>query len=71
MIKLILFLFISFFSFPTYAYLDPGITSLVIQSIVAGCAFTIGLTSFYWQKIKSFIVKFYQNYINKKNIKNK
>ena len=57
MIKLIILFFISLFSFPAYAYLDPGMTSLILQSIVGGCAFTIGLVSFYWRKIKSFIFK--------------
>ena len=70
MIKLIIFFFISLFSFPAYAYFDLGITSLIFQSIVGGCAFTIGLVSFFWRKIKSFFFKLYRNYKNKRNTKN-
>ena len=42
---------------PSYAYLDPGTGSIVIQSIVAGAAITLSFLSIYWQKIKSFFEK--------------
>ncbi len=40
-----------------YAYLDPGMGSMIIQGIIATIAAT-GLTiKIYWQKIKDFFIK--------------
>ena len=62
-------LFLSFFYFfifvnPLFAYIDPGIGSLIIQSLIGGFAITIGAISVYWNKFKSLI-----NKIIKKNKK--
>jgi hypothetical protein len=40
-------------SFPTYAYLDPGTGSLILQGVIAGIA-TVGFAAkMYWQRIKT------------------
>jgi len=41
-----------------YAYLDPGIGSLMLQGIIAGIAVITTTIGFYWKKIKSFFAKF-------------
>lgn len=61
--------FLSFFYFvifinPSFAYIDPGIGSLIIQSLVGGFAIAVGAISVYWNKFKSLI-----NKILKKNKK--
>ena len=55
MMKIFLFIFIFSLSFNAYAYIDPGIGSLLLQSIVAGFAITIGTISLYWDKCKNLI----------------
>ena len=56
--KLIFFsIFIFMFSKNAYAYLDPGMGSIILQGIIATIAAT-GLTiKIYWQKIKDFFSK--------------
>ena len=55
-----LFILLTFaltFSTNAYAYLDPGMGSIILQGIIAtiaGTSLTIGI---YWQKIKNFIKK--------------
>ena len=66
---LIYCLIILLFSRPAYAYLDPGLGSLILQSVIGGVAIVVGYISFFWHKIKSFILKlrrdFKSKYINK------
>ncbi len=38
----------------TYAYLDPGTGSMIIQGIVGGIAALMATGAIYWQRIKSF-----------------
>ena len=39
---------------PTYAYLDPGTGSIILQGVIAAIA-TVGFTAkIYWQRIKAF-----------------
>ena len=57
------------FSFPAYAYIDPGLGSIILQSVVGGFAVAIGFISLYWQKFKSFISKFQKDHKDKKNHK--
>jgi hypothetical protein len=40
-----------------YAYLDPGMGSIILQGIVAAIAATSVTIKIYWQKIKSFFKK--------------
>ena len=43
------------FSTPSYAYLDPGTGSIILQSILAGIAVAMGMLRLYWHRLKSFI----------------
>ena len=40
-----------------FAYIDPGIGSLLLQSLLAIFATISGFCLFYWQKIKNFFKK--------------
>ena len=66
--KFFICLIILFFSKVAYAYIDPGIGSLIIQSTVAGLAMSIRIISIYWNKSKNFIKKIYK-YLFEKNQK--
>jgi hypothetical protein len=65
--KKILFLtaFLMLISNNSYAYLDPGTGSLIIQSLLALIAMIGAYLSIYWRKFKSLFKK------NKDNKKNK
>ena len=52
----ILILFLIFNS-KAYAYIDPGIGSIMLQAIIGGIAATIFTIKIYWQKIKDFFKK--------------
>lgn len=39
---------------PSYAYLDPGTGSIILQSILAGVAVAIGVLRLYWYRLKAF-----------------
>ena len=56
--KLFLIIFsILIFSKNAYAYLDPGLGSIIIQGIIASVAATSLTIKIYWQKIKDFFQK--------------
>ena len=55
--KIFFYLSILFISTPAYAYLDPGLGSLILQSLIGGIAVAFGFISFYWKKFKSFFTK--------------
>ena len=40
---------------PSYAYLDPGTGSIILQSILAGIAVAAGFLRLYWHRFKSFL----------------
>lgn len=40
----------------SYAYLDPGTASIVVQSIVAAVAASAATAGIYWQRLKSLFV---------------
>jgi hypothetical protein len=40
---------------PSYAYLDPGTGSIILQSLLAGIAVTIGVLRLYWYRCKAFL----------------
>ena len=67
MYRLIFFLSIFLISSPAYAYLDPGIGSLILQALAAGLAVVVGYISLFWNKLKTFTLKFRKD----SNIKNK
>lgn len=51
------FLFILMFNTSAYAYLDPGLGSILLQGIIAGIAAVSLTIKIYWQKIKNFFKK--------------
>lgn len=42
------------FATPAYAYVDPGTGSILLQSLLASVAVTIGFLRLYWQRLRSF-----------------
>jgi len=46
-------------AFPStsYAYLDPGTGSIILQAIVGSIAAAGAVAGLYWQKVKSFFAK--------------
>jgi len=65
--KLFIFLVFLITTKPLFAYLDPGIASFIIQSIVGGIAVGLGVISIYWNKFKSLFSKNKDKKKNKKN----
>ena len=57
---------IIFFASPAYAYLDPGLGSLIIQSIIGFAAVALGTISVFWQRVKEIYSKFI-SFFDKKN----
>ncbi len=54
-----------FLPLPAYAYLDPGLGSLILQSIIGGFAVIFSFISLFWFKIKSYILKLSKNFKSK------
>ena len=50
----------------SYAYLDPGTGSILLQAILGAIAAGFMTISIWWQKFKSFISKIF-NFTKKKN----
>lgn len=45
---------------PSYAYLDPGSASIILQAILGAIA-TVGATiALYWKKFKEFLLKIFK-----------
>ena len=42
------------FAAPSFAYLDPGTGSIILQSILAGIAVAMGVLRLYWYRLKAF-----------------
>ena len=59
-------LYLILLSNPAYAYLDPGTGNIIIQAILAFIATTITTLSFYWTKVKLFILKLFKKNKNEK-----
>ena len=57
MIKKILFIIILLRPDISYAYLDPGTGSLLLQGLIAGLAAAGAAITVYWNKLKSFFSK--------------
>ena len=57
--KLFFFILMLFFHTNAYAYLDPGTGSIIIQAILGAIAAVMTTASFYWQKTKTLIAKFF------------
>ena len=58
---------IIFFTFTNSAnaYLDPGTGSIILQAILGFIAAAIATLSFYWNKVKLFLIKLFKK--NKKS----
>lgn len=41
---------------PSYAYLDPGTGSIILQSLLATIAVAFGVLRLYWQRFKAFFL---------------
>ena len=39
---------------PSYAYLDPGTGSIILQSVLASIAVAMGVLRLYWYRLKAF-----------------
>jgi len=61
-IKAILLTSVIYFLMHThaYAYLDPGIGSVILQAIAAALAAGTTTTSHYWKKVKNLYIKIFQ-----------
>ena len=57
------------YSKSSYAYLDPGTGTLIIQALVGALAATITTISIYWQKFKLFFFKIKAKLFKKNNAK--
>ena len=57
---LILLFVLFFWPNNSYAYLDPGTGSIILQAILAFFAAVAAYTTFAWTKIKIFISKFFK-----------
>jgi hypothetical protein len=66
--KLIFYFFFFYFIFinKSYAYLDPGTGSIILQAIIAGATAFFAYIVFYYRKIKSFLKNFFNKNSNKK-----
>ena len=53
----LLFSLVFMFNTNAYAYLDPGLGSILLQGLIALIAATSLTIKIYWQKIKNFFKK--------------
>ena len=53
-----LIIFISFFS-NAYAYIDPGMGSMILQALIGGIAAALTSIAIFWNKLKSFFNKIF------------
>ena len=65
MIRSIVYLALFFFSSPAYAYIDPGLGSLIFQSLIGGFAVAFGFATLFWKKIKLFFAQLLKNFKKK------
>ena len=67
---LLILVFFSFISYPAYAYLDPGLGSLIIQSVIGLISVTLGFFVIFKNKVISLYKKLSLKF-GKSNLKNK
>ena len=41
---------------PSYAYIDPGTGSIILQGVLASIAVALGVLKLYWQRCKMFLL---------------
>ncbi len=44
----------------SYAYLDPGTGSIILQAILGFIAASLATLSFYWNKVKTFLCRLFK-----------
>ena len=47
---------------PAYAYLDPGLGSILLQGLIAAVAGALATVGIYWSKLKSFYLGYKQRH---------
>lgn len=47
------------FATPSYAYLDPGTGSILLQSLLASIAVAMGVLRFHWHSFRAFLANFF------------
>tara|TARA_A200000113_G_scaffold40226_1_gene32757 strand:+ start:434 stop:655 length:222 start_codon:yes stop_codon:yes gene_type:complete len=52
----------------SYAYLDPGTGSIILQAILGFIAATVASISIYWTKFKIILKKIFSKKRNQKNL---
>ena len=52
--SILIFAFLFVFVTPAYAYIDPGVVSIIIQGLIAAIAAVTTYCTIYWSKVKSF-----------------
>ena len=66
-----MFIFIIFFYFlltvSSYAYLDPGTGSIILQAILGFVAAAVSYFYFFWNKVKSFFKNIFHKDSKKKD----
>ena len=45
---------------PSYAYLDPGSASVILQAILGGIAAAGATIALYWRKFKDFFLRIFR-----------
>ena len=48
------------FNTDSYAYLDPGSGSMILQAILGFIAAALATVSYYWEKVKTLLSKFFR-----------
>lgn len=54
------------FATPSYAYLDPGTGSILLQSLLASIAVAMGVLRFHWHSFKAFLANITGSSANKR-----
>jgi len=65
--KIFFIILIIFFPVDAYAYLDPGIANIVLQSIIGIIAAISSGILFFWNKIKTIFFKIFKKSDNTKS----
>jgi len=57
---ILVFIYFFFINTNAYAYLDPGTGSFILQAIIGFLAAVSAGFLYYWNKVKSFFLKFFK-----------
>jgi|TARA_Y100000389_G_scaffold193940_1_gene223316 hypothetical protein len=59
-ILLSIFIYYHLLITPSYAYLDPGSASVILQAILGGIAAAGATIALYWRKFKDFFLRIFR-----------